>query len=86
LYDIAQSSIFPLTDAAADLARRRAQLRFHDCHPIYYRRRSATALDAPERILTCLPMALMLPIEGTETLARRRFVGSYQALNRASST
>jgi hypothetical protein len=47
--------------------------------PLKTYRRSATALDAPERILPCLPMALMLPLEGTETLARRRFVGSYQA-------
>jgi hypothetical protein len=43
--------------------------------PLYYRHRSSTALDAPERILSCLPMALMLPIEGTETLATSPFCG-----------
>jgi hypothetical protein len=43
--------------------------------PLYYRHRNATALDAPERILSRLPKALKLPIEGTETLAASPFCG-----------
>jgi hypothetical protein len=43
--------------------------------PLYYRHRSSTALDAPERILSCLPTALKLPIEGTGTLAASPFCG-----------
>jgi hypothetical protein len=56
---------------------RAKQLRFHDCHSSG--RHSATMQDASERIRLCLPIGSMLPVEGTETSVRRRFMSSYQA-------